>query len=199
VAVECREGKGVAMHVFDDHFFPEVLDPQTGLPVPDGELGELAVTTLTKEASPVLRFRTGDMTRFVPAPCACGRAHRRIQRICGRVDDMLVIRGVNVYPSTVEATLLADAAFAGHYALVVDRRGVMPELEIHAELAVDAGQPSREDAARRLVARLEEHLRLRVDVVLADPGTLPRSETGKAKRVFERTAEADQLREHMRR
>src|SRR5207302_6949952 len=107
VAMECREGKG-ALHVFDDHFYPEVVDPETGDPSPEGELGELVLTTLTKEALPVLRYRTGDVTSFVAEPCPCGRTFRRIARFTGRVDDMLVVRGVNVFPSEIEAELLAE-------------------------------------------------------------------------------------------
>ena len=107
VAMECREGKG-ALHIFDDHFFPEVVDPETGDPVAPGKTGELVLTTLTKEALPVLRYRTGDITQFVDEECPCGRTHRRIARFSGRVDDMLVIRGVNVFPSEIEAVLLDD-------------------------------------------------------------------------------------------
>src|SRR5207249_1223264 len=157
VAMECRDGKG-ALHVFDDHFLPEVVDPGTGEPVPPGTLGELVLTTLTKEALPVIRYRTGDMTTFVDDPCRCGRTHRRIARFSGRVDDMLVIRGVNVFPSEIEAVVLDDAALAGHYAIVVDRREVLPELEIRAELAFPGGAA---EAGDRLRARLEELLRLR--------------------------------------
>ena len=185
VAAECREGKG-ALHVFDDVFLAEIVDPETGEPA---DTGELVVTTLTKEAMPLLRYRTGDVTQFVDGPCACGRTHRRIARLAGRVDDMLVIRGVNVFPSAIEAVVLDDPALAGHYALVVDRRAALANLEVHCELA-SAGS-DRDDVFRRIVARLEERLRLRVDVRLADPGAIPRQEVGKAKRVFERVGDAD--------
>jgi phenylacetate-CoA ligase len=187
VAMECREGKG-ALHVFDDHFFPEIVDPDTGRPLPVGERGELVLTTLTKEALPVLRYRTGDVTSFVDEPCACGRAYRRIARLSGRVDDMLIVRGVNVFPSEIEAVVLDDPALAGQYAIVVDQRGSLTELELHAELVAEA---SREECLPRLQSRLEERLRLRIDVVLGDPGAIPRQEAGKARRVFERTAEHD--------
>jgi phenylacetate-CoA ligase len=183
VAAECREGKG-AMHVFDDVFLPEVLEPETGEPA---EEGELVLTTLTKEALPVLRYRSGDVTAFVDEPCPCGRTHRRIARFSGRVDDMLVIRGVNVFPSAVEAAVLDDPALGGQYALVVDRRWTLTELEVHCELADAAAE--RDEIGRRLLARLEQRLRLRVRLRLVDPGVLPRSEVGKAKRVFERTGE----------
>jgi phenylacetate-CoA ligase len=186
VAAECREGKG-AMHVFDDVFVPEIVDPDGDRPA-EGD-GELVLTTLTKEALPVLRYRTGDVTRFVDGPCPCGRTHRRIARLSGRVDDMLVVRGVNVFPSAIEGVVLEDPALGGQYAIVVDRRETMARLEVHCEPA-DAAV-DRSDLARRLGLRLEQQLRLRVAVRLADPGSLPRSETGKAKRVFERTSDTD--------
>ncbi|HXJ65085.1 MAG TPA: phenylacetate--CoA ligase [Actinomycetota bacterium] len=190
VAAECREGKG-AMHVFDDHFLPEIVDPSTGEPVEPGGRGELVLTTLTKEALPVVRYRTGDVTSFVDGDCPCGRTHRRIARFSGRVDDMLVIRGVNVFPSEIEAVLLDDPAVGGQYAIVVDSRGTMKELEVRAELADASWEPRADEVAGRLRERLAERLRLRVTVVLPPPGSMPRSEVGKARRVFERTAEHD--------
>jgi phenylacetate-CoA ligase len=190
VAMECRENKG-GLHVFDDHFYPEVVDPETGEPT-DG-LGELVLTTLTKEALPVIRYRTGDVTQLLPGDCLCGRTHARIARFSGRVDDMLVIRGVNVFPSAIEAALLEHPGVAGQYAIVVDRRQTLAELEVHAELASDDLVAQRDDVRRRLEGVLEERLRVRVRAVVADPGGLPRQELGKAKRVFERTDEKDEL------
>jgi phenylacetate-CoA ligase len=190
VAMECREGKG-ALHVFDDHFFPELVDPETGDPVAPGQAGELVLTTLTKEALPVLRYRTGDITQFVDEECPCGRTHRKIARFSGRVDDMLVIRGVNVFPSEIEAVLLDDPALAGQYAIVIDRRGNMAELEVRSEFASQDLVPTKADVEGRISERLAERLRLRVKVVVGEPGSIPRQETGKAKRVFERTAEED--------
>lgn len=190
VAVECREGKG-ALHVFDDHFFPEVVDPETGDPVEPGKTGELVLTTLTKEALPVLRYRTGDVTQFIDEECPCGRTHRRIARFSGRIDDMLVIRGVNVFPSEIEAVLLDDPALAGQYAIVIDRRETMPELEVRAEFASLALAQARAEVEGRIASRMAERLRLRVKVVVGDPGSIPRQETGKAKRLFERTAQED--------
>lgn len=174
VAAECREANG-ALHVFDDHFLPEIVDPDTGEAVAAGERGELVLTTLTKEAFPVLRYRTGDVTAFVDDPCPCGRTHRRIARFSGRVDDMLVVRGINVFPSEIEAVVLDDPRLGGQYAIVVDRRAALPELEIHVEGVSDG-----------LDERLRERLRLRCLVVSHEPGSLPRTETGKAKRLFER-------------
>jgi phenylacetate-CoA ligase len=187
VAAECRENKG-ALHVFDDHFLPEVVDPQTGKPT-DG-LGELVLTTLTREALPLLRFRTGDVTRFVPGPCSCGRTHPRIARFSGRTDDMLVVRGVNVFPSEIEEVVLAHPALSGHYAIVVDRRAALAVLEVRCELRErGAADTTRAELARRL----RERLRLRTEVRVLPPGTLPRQEAGKARRVWERVDERDPL------
>jgi phenylacetate-CoA ligase len=188
VAAECREGKG-ALHVFDDHFLPEVVDPETGRPT-DGR-GELVLTTLTKEAFPVIRYRTGDVTSFVDEPCACGRTHRRIARFSGRVDDMLIVRGVNVFPSEIEAVVLEDPALAPQYAIVLDRRTALPQIEVHAELA-GGGDPGHAQA--RLEHQLAERLRLRVAVSIGPPGSIPRQETGKARRVWERTNDTDPFR-----
>jgi phenylacetate-CoA ligase len=190
VSMECREGKG-AMHVFDDHFLPEVVDPETGEPVRAGARGELVLTTLTKEALPVIRYRTGDITSFVEGDCPCGRTHPRIARFSGRVDDMLVIRGVNVFPSEIEAVLLEDEAVGGQYAIVVDSTGTMRDLEVRAELAGADWEPRGDAVVARLRERLAERLRIRVEVVVGPPGSIPRQELGKARRVFERTAEHD--------
>ncbi len=181
VAAECREGKG-ALHVFDDHFFAEIVDPASHETLPPGERGELVLTTLTKEAFPVLRYRTGDLTSIVAEPCPCGRTHPRIARFTGRVDDMLVVRGINVFPSEIEAVVLDDHALNGQYAIVIDRRKALPELEVH----VEADGP-----LEQLEERLEARLRLRVRVVTCAPGSLPRTETGKAKRLFERVDETE--------
>jgi phenylacetate-CoA ligase len=190
VAMECREAKG-GLHVFDDHFWPEVVDPETGEPT-DG-VGELVLTTLTKEALPVIRYRTGDVTQLLSGDCPCGRTHQRIARFSGRVDDMLVIRGINVFPSAIEAALLEHPGVAGQYAIVVDRRETLPRLEVHAELASDDLVAQRDDVQRRLEDALERRLQLRVRATVLDPGGLPRQELGKAKRVFERTEEKDEL------
>jgi phenylacetate-CoA ligase len=192
VAAECRENKG-GMHVFEDHFYPEIVDPETGEPVAEGEPGELVLTTLTKRAQPVIRYRTRDITRFIPGPCPCGRTSRRMGRLEGRADDMLIIRGINVYPRTIETILLEDRALGGNYAIIVDRRQAMPELEARVELA-DAGLIGKRDAvAERLQNKLMETVRLRIAVHVGDPGSIPRTELGKAKRVFERTDDTDPL------
>jgi phenylacetate-CoA ligase len=187
VAAECREGKG-ALHVFDDHFLPEIVDAETGEAAHG--LGELVLTTLTREALPVVRYRTGDVTRFVDEECVCGRTHRRIARFSGRVDDMLIVRGVNVFPSEIEDVVLEHPALGGQYAIVLDRRTAMTNLEVRAELR-EAGEPEPVEADLR--RRLEDRLRVRTDVYVLAPGTLPRQEIGKARRVWERLDDRDPL------
>jgi phenylacetate-CoA ligase len=190
VAAECRENKG-GLHVFEDHFLVEIVDPETGEPVPEGEAGELVVTTLTKQAQPVVRYRTRDITRFHTGPCPCGRTTRRIARIEGRADDVLIIRGINVYPRAVEEVLMADPDLGPNYAIIVDRRGPLPELEARVEIAregVDA-----EVVRERVQRTLAETVRLRLEVYVGPPGSLPRPELGKAKRVFERISDEDPL------
>ena len=123
------------LHLWEDHFFCEVIDPETTAPVPAGDAGELVITTLTKEALPMLRYRTRDITRLIEEPCACGRTHRRMMRVTGRSDDMLIIRGVNVYPSQVEAFLVGFPGLAPHYQLVLTRDGPMDAITIEVELA----------------------------------------------------------------
>jgi phenylacetate-CoA ligase len=181
------------MHIFEDHFYPEIVDPETGEPVPEGGPGELVLTTLTKQAQPVIRYRTRDVTRFLPDDCPCGRTGRRIARIEGRVDDMLIIRGINVYPRTIETVLMDDPALGPNYALIVDRRPALPELEARVELADDSLLPQAETVAARLTQRLRETVRLRINVSVGPAGSVPRTEVGKAKRVFERTGDADPL------
>src|SRR5207248_8206848 len=139
VSAECLEGRDGA-HVNEDHFLVEVVDPQRGEPLPDGTVGELVFTTLTKEALPLLRYRTGDLASLTREPCACGRTLARMSRIVGRTDDMLIIRGVNVFPSEIERALLAIPELAPHYRLVVERPGHLDELTVLAELrAGEAG------------------------------------------------------------
>ena len=192
VACESVAGKG-APFIFDDHFYPEIIEPGGFDPVPEGEYGELVLTTLTKEALPVLRYRTGDVTRFVDEPSACGRTFRRMDRIAGRVDDMLVIRGVNVFPSAIEAVLMADPDVSAQYAIVVDRTGTMAELEVRCELARPDDLPRREEVRYRLERRFKSTLRIRATATLGSPGSLPRQEVGKARRVFERVGDEDPL------
>ena len=193
VSGECEAREG--LHIADDHFLPEVVDPASGEPLAAGRPGELVLTTLTKRGLPLIRYRTGDITALEPAPCRCGRTSVRMHRLVGRADDMLVIKGVNVYPSEVEAALLGLADLAPHYRLVVDRRATLARIEVQVEPTPDfvarAGglEGDRPEAAAlgaRVADRLRAALGLSVDVRLVAPGTLPRSE-GKAVRVIEST------------
>lgn len=192
VAMESVPAKG-APFIFDDHFYPEIIDPKTGDPLPDGEYGELVLTTLTKEALPVIRYRTGDITRFFDEPSACGRTFRRMDRISGRADDMLIIRGVNVFPSEIEAVVLAEPGVSGQWAIVLDKRSTLVEMVVRCELATARDIPSRDDIRERLEKALHSRLRSRTTVLIGDPGSMPRSEVGKAQRVFDQKSDADPL------
>jgi phenylacetate-CoA ligase len=192
VAGECEAQAG--LHVCDDHFLPEVVDPATGASLPPGREGELVLTTLTKRAIPMVRYRTGDITTLTTDPCACGRTSVRMARVKGRSDDMLVIKGVNLYPSEVEATLLAVEDLEPHYLLVVDRTDTLARLEVQVEPAAallercggfSPGHPLLADLRRRVTERLRAALGLSVELTLVAPRTIPRSE-GKAVRVIER-------------
>jgi phenylacetate-CoA ligase len=182
VAAECREGRA-GSHVNEDHFLAEVVDPISGAPVGPGEDGELVFTTLTKEALPLLRYRTGDIATLHVEPCACGRTLARIGAIRGRRDDMLIIRGVNLYPSEIEHTLLGVTGVAPHYQLVVQRPGALDELTVHCEPAADG--IDRDDLQARVAHALREATGITIAVELLAPGTVPRSE-GKAVRVIDR-------------
>jgi phenylacetate-coenzyme A ligase PaaK-like adenylate-forming protein len=177
VATECLEAQS-GLHVNEDHFIVECVDPQTGRPVDDGALGELVFTTPTKEALPLLRYRTGDIASLTRGTCVCGRTLVRMSKVLGRRDDMLVVRGVNVYPSEVEAVLLSHAGLAPHYLLVVDRRAPTVELIVCCE--ADGGA---EEHRASVTHALHERLGLRADVRVVPPGTIPRQELGKAVRV----------------
>lgn len=191
VAMEAPDDLG-ALNVFDDHFLPEIIDPDTGDPLPDGEWGELVITTLTKEAMPVLRYRTGDITRILAEGGTAGRHWTRIARLTGRVDDMIIIRGVNVYPREIESVLMDDPDVGANYAIVIDRRVSMAELRVRAELT--AGAADRPDeAARRIQKLLLERIRIRIGVELVPEGSMARTEAGKVKRVFEQTDDNDPL------
>jgi phenylacetate-CoA ligase len=175
VSAECVEGRDGA-HVNEDHFLVEVVDSQSGEPLPDGEVGELVFTTLTKEALPLLRYRTGDLASLTREPCPCGRTFARMSRVVGRTDDMLIIRGVNVFPSEIERALLAVPELTPHYQLVVERPGHLDELTVQVEGTVDAGSVRE---------RLASALGLTARVETLPPGSIPRSE-GKALRVVDR-------------
>ena len=198
VACECVEAQA-GLHVNEDHFLVEVVDPDSGRPLPPGERGELVFTTLTKEAMPLLRYRTGDIAALDRSACACGRTLARMSKVTGRRDDMLVIRGVNVYPSEVEAVLVAERAVAPHYLLVVDRTETMPRLVVACELAAgwsicaETEEAERERVAAEVGAALLERLGLTCEVRVLPGGTVPRVELGKAVRLAQRTPDHDPL------
>jgi len=195
VATECAEARD-GLHVNEDHFLPEIVDPRTGASLPDGQEGELVLTTLTREALPMIRYRTGDVTRLDPSPCRCGRTTVRMARIKGRTDDMLIIKGVNVYPSQLEAALLTLEDVAPHYQVLVDRRGSFPTLAVHVEPVerlvrewggFEAAPGERAALGARVAEQIRGHLGLNPEIAVVAPKTIPRSE-GKAVRVVERRA-----------
>jgi len=178
VAVECEAQDG--LHAWEDHFLFEIIDPDTGQPVPEGESGELVITTLTKQALPMIRYRTRDITRATTARCACGRSHLRLQRITGRNDDMLIIRGVNVYPSQIEAVLIGLPGIAPYYQLVVERNGSLDELTVEIEAA--SLDHVLEELENRVRHQIKSMIGVTTRVLAKKPGEVPRSQ-GKAVRV----------------
>jgi phenylacetate-CoA ligase len=180
VAVECSAHQG--LHVFEDHFYAEAVDPETGRPVSMGEEGELVLTSLRREASPVIRYRTRDRTVLVDDPCSCGSPFKRMLRVRGRTDDMLVVRGENVFPSQLEAILLAVEGLTGNYHLVVDRQAAhLDALEVRIEAVEGADHVGLRDLAQQ---RVRDTIGLGIQVTVLPPGSIPRSE-GKAKRVLD--------------
>ena len=186
VSGECLECNG--LHINEDHFLLEILDPNTLEPVPEGEVGELVITTLTKEAFPMIRYRTRDLTRFIPGPCACGRTMRRMQRVMGRSDDMLIIKGVNVFPMQIETVLFEVEGVEPHYQIIVDRENhtdrITVLVEVMESIFFDEMKKQRM-VIDRIKSRLASALGLQVEVKLVEEKTLERYE-GKAKRVIDR-------------
>ena len=181
VSVECVESKD-GLHIWEDHFYPEIVDPETGTVLPDGEPGELVITSLTKEASPIIRYRTRDLTRLLPGTA---RSMRRMQRVKGRNDDMLIIRGVNLFPSFIEELVLEDPRLSPHYYLEVSRPGRLDELTVVVEAKTEAGdQPTRAAAARDLADRIRSQVGISSEVKVGEPGSIERS-AGKARRVLD--------------
>ena len=181
VSVECVESKD-GLHVWEDHFYPEIIDPATGEVLPDGELGELVFTSLTKEACPIIRYRTRDLTRLLPGTA---RSMRRMQKVTGRSDDMLIIRGVNLFPSQVEEILLLDDRLSPHYCLEVRRSGRLDELTVVVEARKGASDRESRDAAGRDLARhIKSRIGIRSDVQVREPESLERS-LGKARRIVD--------------
>jgi phenylacetate-CoA ligase len=181
VASECVETKDGAV-IWEDHFYPEIVDPDTGRVLPDGEEGELVFTSLTKEALPVVRYRTRDRTRLLP-PTA--RSMRRMGRISGRTDDMLIIRGVNLFPSQVEELILATPGLAPHYQLELTRSGPLDALAVHVERAADGDSARNAERGAQLAHHIKGTIGVTATVQVHEPGSIERS-VGKAKRVIDR-------------
>jgi len=183
VASECYLARS-GLHGWEDHFLFEVIDPETLVPRPIGESGELVITTLTKEALPMIRYRTRDITRLSHEPCACGRTHARIMRVTGRNDDMLIIRGVNVYPSQVEAVLVNLPDLAPHYQIVLTREGALDAMTVEVELApqVSMVDADRTRKAVEISSHIKSHVGVTCTITVKSPGEVPRSQ-GKAVRV----------------
>ncbi|MGZ4135405.1 MAG: phenylacetate--CoA ligase family protein, partial [Tumebacillaceae bacterium] len=192
VACECCEGQD-GLHIAEDHFIAEIIDPATGKTLPYGEEGELVFTSLTKEAFPVIRYRTGDISSLNPEKCVCGRTTIRMSRIKGRIDDMLIIRGVNVFPSEMEAVLLTFEELAPHYQVVLTREGALDKVVLHVEATEEfakllgdeaSDSPISKDLGNRLRHQLKDALGVSLGLQLHQPGTIARSE-GKAVRIVD--------------
>jgi len=185
--VSCQCLNGTGMHVQEDFFYPEIIDPDTLKPLPAGSVGELVFTTLSKQGTPLMRYRTRDITYLTYEPCVCGRTTVRMGRILGRTDDMLIIRGVNVFPSQIESVLVS-LGMPAFYQIVVDRQGLLDTIEIHVELGADQVTDTvrdLENIQRRIRKGVEDVLGISAPIVLREPGSLPRSE-GKAQRVIDK-------------
>jgi phenylacetate-CoA ligase len=207
VSCECVDAQS-GLHMADDHFLPEIIDPETGEALSEGERGELVITTLTKDAFPLIRYRTGDITQLTTEPCVCGRTNTRMARVFGRSDDMLIIRGVNVFPSQVESVLLMSPQVEPHYRLVVDRKGALDNMEVQVEISpslyreVSEGILSTDDITTftehetlvRLKSNIQKNIKdiigINTSVTFKEPGSIERSE-GKAQRVVDLRKEQD--------
>ncbi|HEX7500192.1 MAG TPA: phenylacetate--CoA ligase [Polyangia bacterium] len=188
VAIECPCHDG--LHIFEDHFYPEIIDPETGKVLPDGQEGELVLTTLSKWAMPMIRYRTRDITTLLPGSCPCGRSLRRMRRIGRRSDDMLIIRGVNVYPSQIEAVLLEVEGILPHYMLILTREHGLDQIEVQVEVTAQVFSDrvgSLEALSEKIMDTIERVIGIRIKVTLVEPQTIKRSE-GKAQRVIDKRA-----------
>jgi phenylacetate-CoA ligase len=182
VACECVETKD-GLVIWEDHFYPEIIDPNSGQILPDGTVGELVITSLTREATPVIRYRTRDLARLLP-PTA--RSMRRIGRILGRTDDMLIIRGVNVFPSQIEELLLRESLLGPHYQLIVTREGRLDDLEVRAEMREPRDVEEQERLARELQLQIKAWVGVSCSATVVPPGSIERVVIGKAKRVIDK-------------
>ena len=186
VSMECIEAQH-GLHIFEDHFLPEIIDPDTGEVLPMGETGELVFTTLTKEAFPIIRYRTKDITRLIKEPCICGRNFVRMEKISGRTDDMLIIRGVNVFPTQVEHVLMGIEGVEPHYQIIVNREGSLDTMEVQVEVSDEIFSDeikNLENLSKRIQAEIKDLIGSSCKVTLVEPKTIQRSE-GKAKRVID--------------
>ena len=187
VAMECLESK-CGMHLWEDHFLPEIIDPVTGEQLPEGEVGELVITTLTKEGMPILRYRTRDLTRIIPGDCPCGRKHRRIDRILGRSDDMIIVKGVNIYPMQVERVLMAYPEVGQNYVIVLERDGLKDTMKVQVEIREESFVEDMRvlRGLQETIARaLKDEILITPKVELVQHNSLPRTE-GKAQRVIDK-------------
>jgi phenylacetate-CoA ligase len=183
VAQECVETKD-GLHVWEDHFYPEVIDPETGSVLPDGEEGELVFTSLTKEAMPVIRYRTRDLTRLLPGTA---RTMRRMQKITGRSDDMIILRGVNLFPTQIEELLLGVPGLSPHFQLHLTRTGRMDEMAVHVERRAEVSGPAAAVSGAKLGAQIKERIGVSVSVLVLDPDSIERS-VGKMRRIVDHRA-----------
>jgi phenylacetate-CoA ligase len=187
VAIECVEAQK-GLHLWEDHFIAEIIDPATGEVLPPGERGELVITTITKEGIPMIRYRTRDITRLIPEPCLCGRTHVRLEGMSGRSDDMLIIRGVNVFPSQIESVLMTVDGVEPHYQLIVDREENLDTLEVQVEVGEQTFSDEikvLQDLSSRIRKEIKDILGITCKVRLVEPKSIARSE-GKAKRVIDK-------------
>lgn len=185
VAMECAERGG--LHIAEDQFYCEIINPETLEVLPDGEWGELVITTLTRECTPLIRYRTRDVTRIISDECACGRTHRKIDRLRGRTDDMLIIRGVNVFPSQIEQVITEFPEIATQYQIILTNKGPLDRIELRVETEPDFPIDEvrkLEDLKSRLKAELKSNLQIAVDIKIVEPKSIERSE-GKAKRIID--------------
>ncbi|OEU75817.1 MAG: phenylacetate--CoA ligase [Desulfuromonadales bacterium C00003093] len=186
VGIECIEAQN-GLHIWEDHFIPEIIDPETGEVLPVGEKGELVITTITKEGIPLIRYRTRDITRLIKEPCICGRTHARIERLSGRSDDMLIIRGVNVFPSQIESVLFNVEGVEPHYQLIVEREGNLDTLEVQVEVNEQSFSDEIKELqllSNKIRKEIKDLLGVTCKVRLVEPKSITRSE-GKAQRVID--------------
>jgi len=186
VSIECHEAQK-GLHIFEDHFIPEIIDPDTGEPLPYGEPGELVFTSITKEAFPIIRYRTRDITTLNPEPCICGRTHVRMNKVSGRTDDMLIIRGVNVFPSQIESILMKSSEVQPHYQLVVDRADNLDTLTVKVEVRGEFFSDeikTLQNREAKIAKNIKEYLGVSARIKLVEPKAIERSQ-GKAVRVID--------------